>query len=158
MNQDDEVLRYHNNLWHKYDSLQKARHSHHTALINNDIYHIGEDQSMKLTSYRIIDGHIIREWTLKWPDSFRFEWTTDTYLVLALILRSMWVSYSNKSLKMLFFPFLKYIFSVERWKMKNGTIGEGKIKKIESVILPSVSAFAVTFLLSTEIEELFRGE
>ena len=39
----DAVWRYHNRLWTTYDSLQKPRNMHHTALIGNEIFHMGGD-------------------------------------------------------------------------------------------------------------------
>ena len=39
--QSDDVWQYNNKLWNKFDSLEKPRSSHYTALIGNDIFHIG---------------------------------------------------------------------------------------------------------------------
>ena len=40
--------------------------------------------------------------------------------------------------------------------MEKGTIGQGNIAKIESLDLPSASSYSITFLLPTEMDELFR--
>ena len=41
--------------------------------------------------------------------------------------------------------------------MSNGTFGKGNITKIESVDLPSASEDSIGFLVSSEMEKLFRG-